>query len=295
MPRMKHILHCLALSLTFLLASCNQYSMVTKSTDYDYKYEVAKQCYAAGQYNRAANILQDVIAMYKGTDKGEESLFLLGLSSFKARNYDAASAYLKRYYQSYPKGTYAERARFYSGLALYESTPEVRLDQSGTYAAVTEFSNYLELYPAGEYSKEAQRLIFEMQDKLVEKEYLSAKLYYDLGSYFGNCTNGGSNYQACIVTAQNAIKDYPYTSHREAFAILILRAKFTLAAQSVEEKKVERYQDAIDEYYGFTTEYPESQYMKEAKQLFAKASKYVKTTDGTDDDGSSSSSDAKTE
>ena len=295
MPRMKHILHCLALSLTFLLASCNQYSMVTKSTDYDYKYEVAKQCYAAGQYNRAANILQDVIAMYKGTDKGEESLFLLGLSSFKARNYDAASAYLKRYYQSYPKGTYAERARFYSGLALYESTPEVRLDQSGTYAAVTEFSNYLELYPAGEYSKEAQRLIFEMQDKLVEKEYLSAKLYYDLGSYFGNCTNGGSNYQACIVTAQNAIKDYPYTSHREAFAILILRAKFTLAAQSVEEKKVERYQDAIDEYYGFTTEYPESQYMKEAKQLFAKASKYVKTTDGTDDDGPSSSSDAKTE
>ena len=292
---MKHILHCLALSLTFLLASCNQYSMVTKSTDYDYKYEVAKQCYAAGQYNRAANILQDVIAMYKGTDKGEESLFLLGLSSFKARNYDAASAYLKRYYQSYPKGTYAERARFYSGLALYESTPEVRLDQSGTYAAVTEFSNYLELYPAGEYSKEAQRLIFEMQDKLVEKEYLSAKLYYDLGSYFGNCTNGGSNYQACIVTAQNAIKDYPYTSHREAFAILILRAKFTLATQSVEEKKVERYQDAIDEYYGFMTEYPESQYMKEAKQLFAKASKYVKTTDGTDDDGPSSSSDAKTE
>lgn len=117
-----------------------------------------------------------------------------------------------------------------------------------------------------------------MQDKLVEKEYLSAKLYYDLGSYFGNCAYGGSNYRACIVTAENAIRDYPYTSHREEFAILILRAKFELAAQSVESKKEERYHDAIDEYYGFTNEYPESRYMKEASALFKKAKNMPRLT-----------------
>lgn len=151
------------------------------------------------------------------------------------------------------------------------NTTDVRLDQTDTYEAVTEFQNFLELYPGGEYSAKAQKLIFELQDKLVEKEYLSAKLYYDLGSYFGNCAYGGSNYRACIVTAENAIRDYPYTSHREEFAILILRAKFELAAQSVESKKEERYHDAIDEYYGFTNEYPESRYMKEASALFKKA------------------------
>ena len=201
------------------------------------------------------------------------------MCSYKAHNYEAANAYFKRYYQSYPKGVYTEKAHFYSAMALYMNTTDVRLDQTDTYEAVTEFQNFLELYPGGEYSAKAQKLIFELQDKLVEKEYLSAKLYYDLGSYFGNCAYGGSNYRACIVTAENAIRDYPYTSHREEFAILILRAKFELAAQSVESKKEERYHDAIDEYYGFTNEYPESRYMKEASALFKKAKKYAQADD----------------
>ena len=72
-------------------------------------------------------------------------------------------------------------------------------------------------------------------------------------------------------------QDYPYTSRREEFAILILRAKFALARLSVEEKKEERYHNAIDEYYGFVTEYPESKYLKEAQDLFDKARKYVTT------------------
>ncbi len=167
-------------------------------------------------------------------------------------------------------------------MSLYKNIPEFKLDQTPTYEAVPEFQGYLEFYPAGHFSSQAQDLIFKLQDILVEKEYLSAKLYYDLGSYFGNCTNGGSNYQACIVTAENAIKDYPYTSHREDFAILILRAKFELAAQSIEAKKEERLHNAIDEYYGFTNEYPESKYMKEANALFKKAQKDVAPTAPTD-------------
>jgi len=262
-----------------LLTACGDYSKVLKTADYDYKYEVAKQYYAEGQYNRAAQMAQDVIALLKGTEKGEESLFLLGMSHFKARNYDAATSVFRKYYQSYPKGTYAEEARFYCGKSLYESTPEPRLDQTMTYEAVTEFHDFLENYPYSHLRNDAQNMIFTLQDKLVEKEYLAAKLYYDLGDYFGNCTNGGSNYQACIVTAQNAINEYPYTTRREDFAFLILKARFDLAAQSVEAKKEERYHNAIDEYYGFTNEFPESKYAKEAAALFAKARNYVKTSE----------------
>ena len=69
----------------------------------------------------------------------------------------------------------------------------------------------------------------------------------------------------------------------------ILRAKFKLAQFSVESKKEERYHNAIDEYYGFVNEYPESKYMKEAKDLFNKAKKYVQTTDNTDEDASNAS------
>ena len=259
------------------VTSCSNYTKVLNSTDYMMKYGVAKEYYNKGHYARAAVILQDVIQMLKGTEDGEESLYMLGMSHFNAKNYDAANSVFQKYYQTYPHGKYAEKAMYQSGLSLYKETPEPKLDQSATYAAITEFQNFIETYPESELREDAQNMIFTLQDKLVEKEYLSAKLYYDLGNYFGNCSSGGNNYEACVITAQNALKDYPYTTRREDFAILILRAKFHLAAHSIDRKKTERYHDAIDEYYGFTNEFPESKYMDEAKALYKQASPYVET------------------
>lgn len=263
---------CLALLLG--LGSCNDFNQLMKSPDLSYKYEAAKQFYAEGHYNRASQLLSELFTSFKGTENGEESLYLLGMSALNARSYHAAADYLRKYYQSYPKGMYTEEARYHCAEALYRSTPEIRLDQSGTYEAVTEFQNFIEAFPESRLRAAAQEKIFELQDNLVEKEYLNAKLYYDLGTYFGNCFSGGSNYQACIITAENAIKDYPYTKRREDFAILILKAKFDMARQSVESKREERYHSAIDEFYGFQNEFPESAFMPEAKALYEKAKRY---------------------
>lgn len=261
--------------VAMVLVSCGKYDSIVKTQDYEYKYEAAKQYYAEGQYNRAALLLQDVLSVLKGTEQGEESLYLTALCNMKAKNYESAVTVFRKYYQTYPRGKYAEIARFQCAESLYELVNDPKLDQTPTFEAVTEFQNFIENYPASAKRQMAQDYIFKLQDLLVEKEYLSAKLYYNLGTYTGNGRNG--NYGACILTAENAIKDYPYTSRREEFAILILRAKFALARLSVEEKKVERYHNAIDEYYGFVTEYPESKYRKEAQDLFDKARKYVTT------------------
>ena len=136
---------------------------------------------------------------------------------------------------------------------------------------------YMEYFPGTARHDIAQNMIFELQDKLVEKEYLSAKLYYDLGSYTGNSamSSTGNNYLAAVITAQNILKDYPYTKLREDLSILILRAKYDMARESVPEKKEERMRDAIDEYYAFKNEFPESKYSNEVENIFKEASKYV--------------------
>lgn len=260
--------------IAFALVGCGDYSKVLKSTDSSYRYEAAKSYYMLGQYNRSAELLNDLILVTKGSSKGEECLYLLGMANYNGKNYEGAAQTFRRYYQSYPHGQYVEEAHYYAGCALYENTPEPRLDQTDTYNAISEFNTFLELYPLSAYSNKAQSQIFKLQDKLVEKEYLNAKLYYDLGDYFGNCSNGGSNYEACVVTAQNAIKDYPYCKRREDLAILIVKAKFELAQKSVADKQVERYQSAIDEFYGFQTEFPESSFMPQAKSLYEKARRY---------------------
>ena len=254
--------------ITILLSSCNETNNLLKSSDFEYKYEAAKQLYAEGHYNSASFLLQNVLTAMKGSNKGEESLYLLGLTSLKSKNYDAAATYFKKYCESYPKGLYAEEAKYNAGMAHYLGTPEPKLDQTATYEAVKEFQQFLDTYPSSRLREDAQQRIFELQDKLVEKQYLNAKLYYNLGSYIGNGVNG--NYEACIITAENAIKDFPYTKRREDLAFLILRAKFEYAQNSILEKQEERFNDAIDEYYGFLNEYPESKYLKDIKSFYDK-------------------------
>lgn len=254
------------LLLCTTLLSCNNYNNIIKTADYTYKYEMAKQYYLQGYYTRASYLLNDVIKPLKGTDRGEESLFLLGLSEYQSRNLQTASDVFQKYVASYPRGIYTEEAQYYSGIALLNSTPETRLDQTETYEAIRELQKFLELFPASKYTVAVHEHIFTLQDKLVEKEYLVAKQYYDMGTYFGNGGNG--NYKACIVTAENAIKDYPYNKRREDFSFLILKAKIDFAKISITSKQEERYNDAIEEYYAFYNEFPESKYLSKANSLY---------------------------
>lgn len=272
------------LCFLLLLTSCSEYTNVLKSNDYEYRYETAKALYAEGHFRQAAELFAMLLGALKGTQYGEESLYMAAESNLRAKDYESAAMFFKKYYQAYPKGQYVEQARFNSGYSLYRQTADVRLDQTSTMEAIKEFQNFLDYYPNTSLKEQTQEIIYEMQDKLVTKEYLAAKLYYDLGTYIGTMYYGGSNYEACFVTAQNALKDYPYASPqlREDLSILSLRAKYLLATQSVEEKMAERFRDVVDEYYAFTNDFPESKYMKEANDIFANSEKSLNKRGGYD-------------
>ncbi len=263
-----------ALIPLMLLSGCaKEFNSVYKSSDTKYKYEYAKESYALGKNQRAATLLQDLIVPQKGSQDAQECLYMLGMAEYKNMDYETASETFKKYVKTYPRGEYAEIAKYYVGQSLFMSTPEPRLDQTETVAAINAFQEYMDLYPDAKHKEEAQEKLFELQDKLVQKELYSAELYYNLGTYFGNNSggdDGGNNYQACIVTAQNALKDYPYTKKREEFSTLIMKSKFHLAEQSIEEKKLERFQDAEDECYGFLNEFPDSKEKKTAEHFIEK-------------------------
>lgn len=275
---MKKLFFISTICVALLFSSCaNEFNAVYKSTDSNYRYEYAKECFFKGKYTRAITLLNDLIVVQKGTENAQESLYMLAMAQYKSGDYESAAQAFKRYVQSYPKGKYAELASYYVGESLFMCTPEPRLDQSQTVSAIASFQEFLDLFPDAKLKNSAQNRLFELQDKLVKKELYSAQLYYDLGPYFGNCTSGGNNYEACIITAENALKDYPYSSLRENFAVLVMKSKFELAEQSVEEKRLERYQDAEDECYGFINEYPDSKQRPLAEKFIKKCKEVTKT------------------
>ena len=261
-----------AILMASLFSGCaNEFNRIYQSTDVTYKYECAKSYFAMGKFDYAATLLQDVVLTQKGRNSGQESLYMLAMALYNNRDFEAASATFKKYFQSYPKGDYAEQACFYIGQSLFESVPEPRLDQTPTVGAITAYQNFLDYYPDSQLREAAQNRLFKLQDNLVQKEYLSAKLYYNLGGHFGNINaNTESNYEACIITAQNALKTFPYTDKREDFSVLIMKSKYYLAKNSSEQKKVERYRDAEDECYAFLTEFPESKECKTAQEYIEK-------------------------
>ena len=265
----KYLTICILAMSLGLLSSCGEYQRVLKTHDASMKFEYAKKWYEEGKYSQAASVLSEILSTFRGKERAEETLYLLGMCNFYNKDYPTAGTYLHTYYTRYPKGKYAEESHFYAGKSYYLDSPDVQLDQSETIQAIEELTSFLEYYPQSELVGDVQKMIFELQDKLALKQLQNAQLYYNLGTYMGN------NFQSAIIVSQNALKNYPYSIYKEQFDMLILKSRFKEAELSVAEKQPERYRQVIDNYYSFINTYPESKFTSEANNIFKIASKHV--------------------
>ncbi len=258
------------LGAAMLLASCGEYQKVLKSHDADYRLDFAKRAFEQKKYTQAATVLEDIVTQFKGSEKAEDSLYLLALSNYENKDYETAGSFFKTYYTRFPKGKYTELARYYAGYGYYLDSPEPQLDQSGTINAIQELQAFLDYFPKSDKVANAQNAIFELQDKLTLKQLENAQLYYNLGTYMGN------NYESAVIVARNAIKDYPYSKYKEDLELLILKARYQEARESIDEKKPDRFREVIDEYYSYINNYPDSPNREEADNILKIAQRYIK-------------------
>jgi len=252
-----------------LLVSCGEYTKLQKSTDSNLKFAKAKEYYEKKKYIQAATLFESVLQTFKGTEKGEEALYLLAMSYLNNKDYLMARSYFASYYRSYPKGKYAEESKFYVGYSYYKDSPNPKFDQTSTTKALDELFLFAEIFPQSSRLPKVLEMTKELQDKLAYKAYLNVDLYYRLGNYKGN------NYQSAVIGATNAIKEYPNSKYREELAFIILKSKFQQAEKSVLEKREDRYRDTVDEYYNFINDFPNSKFKKEAQQMFEKSQKQL--------------------
>lgn len=262
------------IGIALLLFSCGEYNKVLKNPDMMVRFEYAKKYFDEGKFSRSATLLEDIVKLTRNTAVGEEAMYLLAQSYYGMKDYITASAYFKTYYSTYQRGEYAELSRFYSAYGLYLQSPDSRLDQTDTYNAMQQFQDYIEMYPQSERKEEAQKALFELQEKLALKELQAARLYYNLGDYIIYPFPGG-NYASCVITAQNAIQTYPFTKYREELMYYVFKSKYEMAMRSVEEKKEFRYRDVVDEYYSYANEFPEGKYYREIRKLYDDVAKQL--------------------
>lgn len=244
------------------IASCSGYEKLLKSSDYKLKYEKAFEYYEKEDYVRAATLFEQIANVYRGTVKADTLQFYRAMSYYHQKDYLMASHYFIELSETYRNSAYTEEASYLTGICYYKLSPRPSLDQEYTRKAINSFTLFSINYPESERIEEAARLVRELQDKIVEKSYLNAKLYFDLGYY-----------KAALVALRNSLGEYPNTSYREQLMYLILKASYLLADNSVESKKMERFQATVDEYYSFIGEYPEGKYSDDARDMYESSMK----------------------
>ncbi len=254
---------CLLLA-SLLFFSCSKFERVLKSKDYNFKYKKALEYYSKKDYYRSTTILEQLISIYNGTQRADTVQFYYAMGNYKQGDYILAGHYFDTFRKVYQRSVFTEEAEFMYAYCYYESSPRPDLDQENTNAAIVAFTEFISKYPKTEKREEVGKILNELKVKLVEKSYLSSKLYFNL-----------SEYKAAIVAIKNSVKEFPESKYREEQLFLILKSAYLLADNSVPEKQKERFQSTVDEYYTFAGEYPNSEYMKDAKKMYEASMKFL--------------------
>lgn len=254
-----------------LLSSCGEYEKLLKSTDYDLKKEKVREYFNDGQYARTTELLEQLIPRYRASEEAEDLNWMNAQSFYYMKDYYSAGAYFKSYIDQYPYGKYAEESAFLSALCDYYLSPRPELDQEYTRSAIEGFDVFITRYPYSPRIDECKTLLNELEEKLVEKSYLNAKLYYDM-----------KKYRAAITALTNSLKDYAESEYREEMMFLKLSSLFLFAENSLASRQRERYQDTLDDYYSFMEEFPESEYMREVNRIYRRTNDYLQSVSAGD-------------
>lgn len=260
---MKHVFY-LVLICTLIFSSCGEYQKIQKSDDYNLKYKKAIEYYNADDYVRSQYLFESVRNIFRGTSKAQTIEYYLAFCSYGQKDYSTAGYLFNNFVRTFPESSFTEECMYMRAYCYYKGAPNPRLDQSLTNKSIEMFHLYVNRYPSSTRIEKVNEYIDEMRNKLAYKAFLGARSYYHR-----------EKYNAAIIALQNCLKDYPESMHREQIMYMLFNSRFELAFNSVDEKMVERYNAAREEYYLFVDEYPNSKYKNEMVRKYKRAEAFL--------------------
>jgi outer membrane protein assembly factor BamD len=247
-----------------ILASCDRFNRILKSSDYDLKLTKAKQYYDKEEYAKSSQLYEELIPVVKGTDKAEEVYYYYTWSEYNLGDYILGQYHFKNYTRQFPASKHAEECYYMNAYCFYLTSANYKLDQTSTKNAIKEFQSFADLYPESRKIDSCNMMMDKLRAKLEKKDYEIIKQYYKL-----------SDWKAAIVATKIFIKEYPGSNYNEEMYYLTINSYYLLALNSIPSKKEERLDGAIENYVKFLDLYPNSSYLSRAESVY-NSSKRIK-------------------
>lgn len=241
-----------------LFSGClGEFETIRKGDDYELKYQKALEYYENEEWYKAQQLLEQVLPIYRGSDKIEKIYYSYADTYFQLERYVLSSYYFKNFTTTFPNSDQAEEASFMSAYSSYMLSPNHRLDQTNTEEAVGAFQLFVNTYSSSSRVGEVNALIDNMRDKMEEKAFAEADLYFKL-----------NDYKSANHTYKNVINVYPDAEKVEHARFMVIKSSYKLALNSIDFVKEERFNETIKAYNSFLEKHPNSAKKKEAEQIY---------------------------
>lgn len=261
---MRHLLQLLLGVILVSFSACSEFSRLQKSTDTQEKFAGAQKYYDKKDYYRASVLLDEVIPVLRGTDQAEKAHYLFAWSHYKMRMMSLSSYYFKHFTETFPRSVFAEEANYMYCLSLYEDSPSYTLDQTNSLSAIDAFQNFLMHYPNYAQKDKVNEMVDKLRGKLEKKGFESARLYQKMGDF-----------KAAILAFENFKNEFPDSPLQEEAAYHKFETAFDYANNSVEHKKLERFQASLIHYQKFVDSWPNSRLLRSAERMFETATNKI--------------------
>lgn len=258
------IIGCWALSM--LSACSNSMTKLLKNPDPAYKLRMAEQFFVKEQYLKAQQVYEDVMPYYKANKEFEDIYYKYAYCAYNLRDFMNAENLFKSYLEIFPNSSKAEEIDFMRAYSFYKQSPKAELDQTNTLRAMGMMQTFINTHPGSERNKQANEIIDICRGKLELKDQKSAQLYYDLGQF-----------RAAGVAFTALLNNYPESDRADTYKLMIIKSYFRYAEMSVEEKKLERFEQVVAECYEFVDRFPDSKLRKEAEDFLTNSKNNIKT------------------
>ncbi|TAM95666.1 MAG: outer membrane protein assembly factor BamD [Chitinophagaceae bacterium] len=259
--------------LTLVLVSCSELSKIEKSTDIQKKLAYANQLYKDGKYNKAQILYGDIKDAFRGSAQAEDLLYNYAYTYYYMGDFETAAFYFKNFVSVFPNSERATEVDYMQAYCFYKLSPRVQLDQTNTTKAIAAMQTFINMHPTSDKVNDANKIIDECRQKLEDKEFDAANLYFKMGLY-----------KAAGVTFSNLMLDYPDSELGDKYKLLEIKSYYQYALNSIPEKQKERYETVVTQYLNFTDLYPTSKYKPEAEKYYTLAQNYLKTVQNKQDE-----------
>lgn len=249
------LFHTLLCSIV-MLTSCDSYSRLLKSNDTALKLSMAREYYHRGDYYRAQPLLEELNALFRGSEVASELQFMSAYTSYHERGYELASFQFQQLASSYAGSSRGEEAAFMYAYCLYLNSPEYGLDQKNTESAIEGLQLYINKYPKSVHIADCHRFMDLLREKLEKKALDRAMLFYKM-----------EDHRAATALIKRTLTDFPDISQREYLLFLLADSYHKLSLNSIPSKQAERCVATLQAADQLKEEFPSSKYNKSVEKM----------------------------